>query len=806
MSKDKKNKYDIDADQPMSLKQSLRNQAHVYCSLDIETSGFDPAKDEILEVGFVFFAVGETGLKILEEYSQVFKPQKPVSPAILALTGITPEELNTAPSFSEHRERIQSKLQQAWIVGHNVGFDVKFLQAFGVQFEGRIIDTLDLVQFLLPTHHSYNLENLMHYFGIRHKEAHRALADAKAALLVLERLLKIYQSFPPKLKKEIEGLIQDRDFAWQPLFSAGLFKSHKEQLLSPKRHWQKHLSKKPQSGPQRIKIQPKVIYSLTVEENYLECLADIAGTQSEKVMLVVPKLSQVMQLWRQGLVQPILASQDLFDEKRFFQFLTRKDLTPEEVKFALKILVWKHTNWQTLTILDLNLSFFGGQFRSIITGGTIHGTSRAKVLCTNHENFLQLSQKKLYKDRLVMISDLNAFERVVSSDISAKVSWGKMIFLLKSVYDPELEVGNDAVKDTVIQALAATDLFFGLVGAVLGPQDRFTAEYVEITPQLEDSPAFKKMRQAAEHYVDKMNEYNRKLQIKEIETVLENLNLVFQNQSNRIKWIELSERRCAFYNAPLEIKELVGKILKPYNKLIFVDNLRSGILFQYFSARLGLENFRTETVAEKVLLPKPDLFSQRPQTRQINFELKAKHHSDEDLVSLIQKENLPAVVLFGSLLDLKQFHERYYAELKTRATLLTQISSGGGNKLFRNFHIHKDSLLLVSDKFVLRYLNNRTNLESVERVPVKTLIICRLPFEQFSHPYQRALAATFENAFLQFSLPRAIYAFHALLQFFYSPQLRQILVFDSKLDKDYAQEFKNYLELFANSAPSTQTF
>ena len=75
-------------------------QETLYCSLDIETTGFDPLKEEILEVGFVFFTIGDKGIKITEEWTQVFKPAKTPSPQILALTGITQEELAEAPKFS----------------------------------------------------------------------------------------------------------------------------------------------------------------------------------------------------------------------------------------------------------------------------------------------------------------------------------------------------------------------------------------------------------------------------------------------------------------------------------------------------------------------------------------------------------------------------------------------------------------------------------------------------------------------------------------------------------------------------------
>ena len=118
---------------------SSENKEKIYCSLDIETSGFDPLTNEILEVGFVFFAIDQPnspspspfrqgrGIKVIEEWTQVFKPGRPVLPQILGLTGISQKELDEAPSFSERRDFIQDKLKDAVIVGHNVIFDIKFL-------------------------------------------------------------------------------------------------------------------------------------------------------------------------------------------------------------------------------------------------------------------------------------------------------------------------------------------------------------------------------------------------------------------------------------------------------------------------------------------------------------------------------------------------------------------------------------------------------------------------------------------------------------------------------------------------------
>ena len=75
-----------------------------YCSIDLEFTGFDPEKEQILEIGFAFFEAGKNGFEVTETWSQVFKPTIEVHPKILGLTGITQAEIDSAPSIADHRD------------------------------------------------------------------------------------------------------------------------------------------------------------------------------------------------------------------------------------------------------------------------------------------------------------------------------------------------------------------------------------------------------------------------------------------------------------------------------------------------------------------------------------------------------------------------------------------------------------------------------------------------------------------------------------------------------------------------------
>jgi DNA polymerase III alpha subunit (gram-positive type) len=209
-------------------KALTANPEQIYCSVDLEFTGFDPLRDQILEIGIAFFklsAGNKQAFEIIEQWDQVFKPSIEVHPKILGLTGITQDELDHAPEFSEHRDFLQEKLGDAIIVGHNPVMDVKFLEAYGIKLSGKVIDTLELVQFILPTHHSYNLENLVHYFGIKHSvdgQAHRALVDAFSTIAVLENLMHLHQQFSAELKTELQTVISRGNFLWNNLLIAKL--------------------------------------------------------------------------------------------------------------------------------------------------------------------------------------------------------------------------------------------------------------------------------------------------------------------------------------------------------------------------------------------------------------------------------------------------------------------------------------------------------------------------------------------------------------------------------------------------------
>ncbi|MBN1945440.1 MAG: 3'-5' exonuclease [Bradymonadales bacterium] len=168
----------------MSLPKSLKKIPIV--AVDVETTGLDPERDRIIEVGLVEMVGGE----VVGSYSQLVNPGIPIPRTVRELTGIRQEETESAPAFLEIAGQVLQRLEQRCIVGYNLSFDRAFLAAelarCGLSWpEGPQLDPLILARALLPWLKSKKLGDVAAELGVDLEEAHRAGSDAEAAGRIL---------------------------------------------------------------------------------------------------------------------------------------------------------------------------------------------------------------------------------------------------------------------------------------------------------------------------------------------------------------------------------------------------------------------------------------------------------------------------------------------------------------------------------------------------------------------------------------------------------------------------------------------
>ena len=173
--------------------------------LDLETSGIDPKKNDIIEVALIRYEDG----KEVDRYDDLIKIDYELPEIITVITGITDKDLQEKGKASDKvLKKVEQLIAGAYLVGHNINFDFNFLKAKKVKMNILgLIDTIPLAQILFPQAASYSLESLTDDFKIKHKHKHRAMGDVEATLDLFKYLWKNAGQLPKKLIGEIKEFI-----------------------------------------------------------------------------------------------------------------------------------------------------------------------------------------------------------------------------------------------------------------------------------------------------------------------------------------------------------------------------------------------------------------------------------------------------------------------------------------------------------------------------------------------------------------------------------------------------------------------
>ena len=165
--------------------------------LDFETTGLSPhGGARVIEVSAREVVDSRAG----EEFLSFVDPGVEVPPEITQITGITTEMLQGAPKSPAVMRQLAAFVGSSPIVGHNVGFDRKFLEYEADGFLGarqvRTLCTLLLARRVFPGHASYRLGRITQAVGITSAERlHRASADTWVTAHLFDRICEHVRSW-----------------------------------------------------------------------------------------------------------------------------------------------------------------------------------------------------------------------------------------------------------------------------------------------------------------------------------------------------------------------------------------------------------------------------------------------------------------------------------------------------------------------------------------------------------------------------------------------------------------------------------
>lgn len=188
-----------------------------YIALDLEATGMQPDRDEVIEIGAVKF----TGGQIVDRWESFVRPSQPIPYKVTQLTGIKQSHVARAPLMKDVAPALIRFLGSSPIIGQSVELDMAMLARGGVQVKNVQWDTFELATLLVPEAAVYNLRSVAAKLGVDFEadRAHRAVADAELTMRVFMALRERIEDLPLEVLSEIGRATSRSEWPLRHLFT-----------------------------------------------------------------------------------------------------------------------------------------------------------------------------------------------------------------------------------------------------------------------------------------------------------------------------------------------------------------------------------------------------------------------------------------------------------------------------------------------------------------------------------------------------------------------------------------------------------
>jgi len=183
--------YFVDDLKEMVIKPRGQAFTDTFVVFDIETTGFSPTQNRIIEIGAVKVVSGE----IVDTFSEFINPEVPIPFQIEKLTGITDAMVMNAPKVDEILPRFLAFCDGAVMVAHNADFDMSFImhnaQQLDLPCDPTVLDTVAIARVLMPQLGNFKLNNVAKNLDVSLENHHRAVDDATATGEIFVKFIKM---------------------------------------------------------------------------------------------------------------------------------------------------------------------------------------------------------------------------------------------------------------------------------------------------------------------------------------------------------------------------------------------------------------------------------------------------------------------------------------------------------------------------------------------------------------------------------------------------------------------------------------
>ncbi|MBT7736717.1 hypothetical protein HN709_03430 [Candidatus Peregrinibacteria bacterium] len=762
----------------------------MFVSLDLETTGFDPVKNKIIEFGAIKFDLD--GNK--ETLQFLCHPGVPLPDIIPYITGIKDEDLEGKPPFDDKLEEVKEFIGDLPIIGHNIQFDVSFLNSNNVPTDNNpLYDTCHLASILLPGLSSYSLEILTHHLQLTHEEKHRALDDAIAAMELFQKLAAQFQGLPEETIKEIHQLCKKTSWPLKDfLKSLSHDESRKQEATPPSENEDKKSD---------YQIEKSILKDESALHEILPPYNDLIKELSKKAnpgtLISIP--NQTFYDLKESIEgTPFLDCPHKYvSEKRFEIFKEKESFDNEEFISLLKTIVWLP---QTKTGLLNEIAFFREEkkiMNQICIDANFFPLAEEKFapkeptatsICTHQ----YVTELKPEAKSLVIID----FEKFTESLHFTNSKFTKGEFLLS-----EIQLIQENADKTEIPELlkSKAEMLIGLI-------ENYFEKY-------NDQDSFKRRAFIDNFYLSSKEAQNIKDTISSLIEISKDLVEIKSEKS--LGYLKIWKKSLETLDKTLRSPDLEKELIWLEEDFSKVLVLRSAPLslaeplkeitdksenYKILHENLDLNDDCTNTRALYKLPSDLKFYKDYPMREDLEVfvteDVPAYEPNEQTIIKFIKdycslKKGKTAVI-FNSRKKLEQFTLALGEPLKAAGITLVSQLTGSLGKLKEQFKKDpENSVLFITPNFWSNF---------TEQKDITNLLIHKIPFDPPSDPFIVSTSKNLEDPWNEFQIPRAIFGLKKLINRIpNSDSAKEAIIMDPRISK------KAYGAQFVDNLASTAT-
>lgn len=741
----------------------------MFVSIDIETTGFDPAKDEILELAAVRFdehAIGET-------FEVLTKPNSPIPLEVQRLTGLRESDFEKARPLSETLGLFKKFIGRDSLIGHNISFDLGFLKPHLGKIENELFDTLVFSRVLFFSEPSYALDQLCKRFSFEKEQSHRALPDAKTTAKLFQFLLQEAKNITPQSFEILQKIFAKTDWPLKRFFKGG--NKEFQTVMVRQAHHDSHFSD---------------TFRSSVTEEILN-----AFRADKKIILETAEFPDLETLAKSG--EPILFSYGRFREEfRNFATLHQKDhyFSPEkfraliaeketldhaEAAFFTKLALFS-TSIETGLRHEINLHDEEWNMWQLVSGeGAFFEKAKKQVketslvLCPHASlpSVLPLMPQK----RSLIVSDALSLEDHLTFAFQKRFSIDHFDILLKNL---EKNPASEELRSKF-------HILFGLLGmyyeAHVEPSE---SHDLLLDEKFEFSMEGQRIKETLQHI--EMLRKSTNLHDILFGPFFDAFISTLQAYDPKFpRWISMIQNTPVLQSAPLELTSFFHDLTQQKKAVFMFDSALSlNKDFSFFTSLFQLDDYETQISPQKIWqkldfvipenLPEP------------NSEGYFKR-SAEIIEETLEEFGGAVLVMFHTKKALQAHFENIIEKpVATKIDIFAAGKTGGLGKSVEQFLEKPDTSALFLPP---------TSLTTVERIipALRAVVIQKIPFEFSFHPLTKLRQSQRSNGFLQYTLPKALLKLKQFL-ITYGDRGKCIFLDPRLLKKEYGallQEFRS---------------